>query len=147
MSKKIEIISEGKNYLAGNLGELSAESIGEYEFPNPAGGKPFPGKVFLAESVKASGMEVSFQVMPPNAGMPFFHKHRKNEEMYIVLKGRGEFQVDDAVIPLLEGSVVRVAQDGSRSWKNTGSEPMIMMCIQAAAGTLKEFTGHDGYLS
>ncbi len=147
MGRNMTIISEGGNYSAGDLGDLGPKNLGEYEFPNPAGGKAFPGKVFVAENLKASGMEVSFQVMPPNMGMPFFHKHRKNEEMYIVLKGVGEFQVDAAVIPIKEGSIVRVAQEGSRSWKNTGSEPMIMMCIQAVAGTLKEFTGHDGYLS
>lgn len=147
MGRKLEGISENTNYSAGNLGELNAKRLTEYEVVNPADGKPFPGKVFLAESLKASGMEVSFQVMPPNMGMPFFHKHRKNEEMYIVLKGSGEFQVDAAVIPIREGSIVRVAPNGSRSWKNTGGEPMVMMCIQAVAGTLKEFTGHDGMLS
>lgn len=147
MGTKMEIISESKNYSAGNLGALDPKSLTGYEVTNPATGKPFPGKVFLAESVKASGMEVSFQVMPPNTGLPFFHKHRKNEEMYIVLQGDGEFLVDEAVIPIKEGSVVRIAPDASRSWKNTGGTPMIMMCIQAVAGTLKEFTGHDGYMS
>lgn len=147
MAKQIEIISESRNYTAGNLGELTPASLLGYEFPNPTGGDPFPGKAFLAEKMKTSGMEVSFQVMPPNAGMPFSHKHRKNEELYIVLKGTGEFTVDGAVIPLKEGSLVKVLPDGSRSWKNTGKEPMIMICIQAVAGTMTQFTGHDGYLS
>ncbi len=92
-------------------------------------------------------MEVSFQVMPPNTGMPFYHKHHNNEEMYIVLKGSGEFQVDGDAFPIQEGSIIRIAPDGSRSWRNTAGEPMIMLCIQGVAGSLKEFTGHDGYLS
>jgi mannose-6-phosphate isomerase-like protein (cupin superfamily) len=143
----MEVIAEGRNFLAGNLGGLNAKNLAEYEFVNPADGSPIPGKAFLAEKVGASGMEVSFQVMPPNAGMPFFHKHRKNEDMYIVLRGSGEYQVDGDVFPVKEGSTIRIAPDGSRSWKNTGSEPMIMLCIQGVAGSLKEFTGHDGYLS
>ncbi|MDR2946188.1 MAG: cupin domain-containing protein [Candidatus Adiutrix sp.] len=144
MSRKMEIIAERANFSAGNLGGLDANRLTEYAVVNPADGSPFPGKVFLAESLKASGMEVSFQVMPPHMGMPFFHKHRRNEEMYIVLKGSGEFEVDGEVAAIREGSVVRIAPDGSRSWKNTGSEPMVMLCIQGVAGSLTAFTGSDG---
>ena len=147
MGRNMESIAEGRNFSAGNLGGLDAKLLAEYEIVNPVDGSPLPGKVFLAEKLKASGMEVSFQVMPPNTGMPFYHKHHKNEEMYIVLKGSGEFQVDDDAFPIQEGSIIRIAPDGSRSWKNTASEPMIMLCIQGVAGSLKEFTGHDGYLS
>ncbi|MDR1744968.1 MAG: cupin domain-containing protein [Planctomycetota bacterium] len=147
MGRNMEIAATGGNFSAGNLGELHAKRLLEYEGVNPADGSSFPGKVFLAESLKASGMELSFQVMPPNMGVPFFHKHHKNEEVYIVLKGDGEFRIDGGVVPVKEGSVVRIAPDGSRSWKNTGKEPMIMLCIQAVAGSLREFTGHDGYMS
>lgn len=147
MGRNVEIIAKGGNCSAGNLGELNAKSLVEYEFVNPANGMQVPGKVFLAECLGASGMEASFQVMPPKTGMPFFHKHRRNEELYIVLKGTGEFDVDGDVIPVKEGTVVRITPDGSRSWKNTGSEAMIMLCIQGVSGSLTEFTGQDGYLS
>ncbi len=147
MGRNAEIIAKGGNYSAGNLGELDSQNLTEYEFVNPANGMSVPGKVFLAESLGASGMEASFQVMPPNAGMPFFHRHRRNEELYIVLKGTGEFDIDGDVIPVKEGSVVRIAPDGSRSWKNTGNEAMIMLCVQGVSGSLTEFAGHDGYVS
>lgn len=147
MTKKFAVSSEGPNHTAGNLGDLDAANLMKYAVANPATGKPFPGKVFLGESLSATGMEVSFQVMPPDTGMPFSHKHRENEELYFVLKGNGEFQVDDVAIPVREGSVVRVAPDGSRGWRNTGAEPMIMMCVQAAAGALRKFGSGDGYLS
>jgi mannose-6-phosphate isomerase-like protein (cupin superfamily) len=147
MGKTLSNISEGKNYTVGALGSLSAENLTGYTFPNPADGTPIPGKVFLAEQLKASGMEVSFQIMPPDMGMPFVHKHRKNEEMYIVLKGSGEFRIDGDSVAIGEGSVIRIAPDGARSWKNTGSGAMIMLCVQGLAGTLTAFTGHDGYVS
>lgn len=147
MARQMEVVESSANVTAANLGDLSADNLGLYEITNPATGKPFPGKVFLGETLKATGMEISFQVMPAGMGMPFFHKHGKNEEVYLVLKGRGEFQVDGAAIPLREGSVVRVGPAGSRSWKNTGSEPLLVMCIQAAAGSLAGYGGADGILS
>ena len=143
MSRKIEIVSKGRNHTAGNVGRLDAAHLGKYEVTNPDNGKTFPGKVFLAGSLKATGMEMSFQVMPPGTGLPFSHKHRKNEEIYLVLRGSGEFQVDDACLAVKEGSVVRVAPGGVRTWRNTGAEPMIVMCVQALADTQKELAGEE----
>lgn len=31
--------------------------------------------------------------------MPFYHTHRLNEEIYLFLKGVGEFQIDGKVLP------------------------------------------------
>ncbi|MDR3078267.1 MAG: cupin domain-containing protein [Planctomycetota bacterium] len=143
MSKKIEIVSQGRNYTAGNLGRLDADQLGKYEVINPDNGAAFPGKVFLAGSLKATGMEMSFQVMPPGTGLPFSHKHHRNEEIYLVLKGSGEFQVDDACLAVKDGSAVRIAPDGVRTWRNTGMEPMIVLCVQALAETQKKLSEQE----
>ena len=42
------------------------------------------------------------------------------------------------MIPVAEGSVIRVAPEGKRALKNTGSEDMVMLCIQYKANAFTE---------
>lgn len=49
---------------------------------------------------------------PSGISMPFYHKHRENEELYIFVKGQGEFKIDDEILEIKEGTVIRVAQEG-----------------------------------
>ena len=72
------------------------------------------GKLFLKELLNLSGMEISVNRLAPGEGIPFRHKHRENEEVYIFVRGRGQFQVDGEVFDVEEGSVVRVAPAGVR---------------------------------
>lgn len=129
--KTIEMISEGVNYNAGNLGELNA--ISEYEFAVTPEFK-VPGKVFLSETLKCTGSEISFTSVPAHSGGDFLHIHKTHEEVYIVLKGTGEFKVDDAIFQIKEGSVVRISPAAKRAWRNTGDSEMLMVCIQSTAG-------------
>ena len=48
--------------------------------------------------LNTTGAEISFQIMPPQADIPFYHKHRRNEEIYIILKGNGQFQIDGNIL-------------------------------------------------
>lgn len=89
-----------------------------------------PGKVFGGQAVGATGAEFSFQVFAPGQETGFLHTHKKHEELYYFLAGKGEFQVDGKVFPVEEGSVVRVAPDGRRSVRNNGNEPLIMLYVQ-----------------
>lgn len=114
-----------------------------FQYVHPALGK-VAGKLFLKEPLGLTGMEMSLSVIPPGAGIPFLHRHRRNEEVYVFLQGRGEFQVDGAVFGVAEGSVVRVAPSGARAYRNTGEEPLAFIVIQAVAGTDAGSTIEDG---
>lgn len=103
-----------------------------------------PGKVFLGSTLGLTGMEVSFGALPPGQSIPFLHAHKQNEELYIVLSGQGEMQVDGSVLPLQAGSAVRIAPAGLRCWRATGTEPMAYLVVQAKAGSLEQATGSDG---
>ena len=61
-----------------------------------------------------------------------------------MLKGSGEYQVDGTIFPIAEGSLVRVSPQGKRSWRNTGTEPMVMMVVQSKQGSLKNLGIVDG---
>jgi len=79
--------------------------------------------------------------------MPFYHRHREHEELYIFLKGRGQFMVDGSVVDVQEGSVIRVAPEGVRTWRNHSQEDLYYIVIQAKAGTLQSGTIEDGVVS
>ncbi|WP_319499526.1 cupin domain-containing protein [uncultured Draconibacterium sp.] len=140
--KKLELISENKNYTAVNVGSL--EDVGNYSLIHPKLKTEIKGKVFLKEPTKSTGTEISFTTIPPKSELGYFHIHYKDEETYIILKGSGYYQVDDDCFPVQEGSVIRVAPDGVRSLCNTSEENMVYMCIQAKENSLEEHTTDDG---
>jgi mannose-6-phosphate isomerase-like protein (cupin superfamily) len=140
--KKVEMISENKNYTAVNVGRL--ENIENYSLIHPKLKTEIKGKVFLKDPTKSTGTEISFTKIPPKSELGYFHIHFKDEEIYIILKGSGYYQVDDDCFPIQEGSVIRVSPEGVRSLCNTSEEDMIYICIQAKENSLEEYTTDDG---
>ncbi|MDH5257886.1 MAG: cupin domain-containing protein [Gammaproteobacteria bacterium] len=102
------------------------------------------GKNFVKDKLNLSSMEVSINVLPPGTGMPFYHKHDKNEELYLFVKGQGQFQVDDDTFNVKEGSLVRVAPQGVRTWRNNGDEDLYYVVVQAVANSMDTGTISDG---
>ena len=140
--KQISKLAEEKNFSAINVGKLS--ELGEYVLE--AGPIKIPGKVFGGQALGATGGEFSFQVFAPGTETGFLHSHKNHEELYFFLSGEGEFQVDGKVIPVMEGTVVRVAPDGKRSARNNGSLPLVMLCVQYRGYTFTAEDAADGNL-
>lgn len=139
--KTVEKISEGTNYTAVSVGEMAG--LGEHTLVL-APGIEIPGKVFIGGDLQVTGAQISFQRFAPNTETGFLHTHKTHEELYIFICGNGEFQVDGEVFPISEGSVVRVAPGGKRTMRNTGKEPLIMICMQYKANTFDATDAADG---
>lgn len=121
----------------------SAEHIGPFETLLERDFMGFHGKYFIGKELGLTGSEVSLNCLPAGKGMPFVHAHKKNEEIYIVLRGNGTFFVDGDEFPVQEGSLIRVAPAGERAFK-AGSEDLYFICIQTEAGSLSQATLEDG---
>lgn len=135
--------TEGQHYVAAQLGPW--EQLSQYRYEHPAfPGKPTPGKLFLKDLLKLSSAEISVNKLPPGKGVPFLHQHRQHEEVYLFIQGRGQFQVDGEVIDVCEGTVISVAPDGKRAWRNNSNEDLYYICIQAERGSLSGDTVVDG---
>lgn len=104
----------------------------------------FEGKAFVKELVGTTGMEVSFGSLASGETVPFFHHHKQNEELYIVISGEGEFTLDGQVVAVGSGSLVRIAPAVSRCVRCTSAEPLVYICIQAKEGSLEQYTMTDG---
>lgn len=133
--KTVETIKNSKNFTAVNVGKLI--DIKDYVFP--FGEIENPGKVFVGQALQTTGSELSFQTLVPGQDSSFLHTHKTHEELYFILKGEGEYQVDGEVFPVTEGSIIRVAPEGKRALKNTGNDEMLMLCIQYKANSFTEY--------
>lgn len=126
----------GKNYTLDQFGPL--EDLQQRKFHG------VPGKYFIGDNLGLTGCEASLNRLPAGCGTPFVHAHKKNEELYIVLRGSGFFYVDGEEFPVSEGSLVRVDPDGARVI-TAGNEDLYFICIQAEANSLTQATLEDGY--
>ncbi len=120
---------EGENFSLVNIGDLT--DLGAYTFNSPNIPGPFPGKLFLRNEMKLTGMEVSLNKFPAGTEMPFYHKHKENEELYLFIKGKGQFQIDGETVDVCEGTAIRVSPNGVRTWKNTSTEDLFFIIVQA----------------
>jgi mannose-6-phosphate isomerase-like protein (cupin superfamily) len=143
--KKITSSSEGQNHCAVDLGRF--DDLMDYAYMHPKLHQEIRGKQFLGEILKTTGAEISFQLLPPYFEASFIHQHRNHEEIYVIIKGSGQFQVDDSVFEVAEGTVIRVSPDGKRTYRNNSENPLVYMCIQCQAGTLDSHFIEDGFRS
>ncbi len=141
--KESKKIAAGSNFAAVDFGKL--DGIGEYALELSPEVR-IAGKVFGGQSVGTTGGEFSFQSFAPGQETGFLHTHKTHEELYFFLSGKGEFQVDGEVFAVSEGSVVRVAPEGKRSVRNTGEEPLLMLCVQYRGGLFTEEDATDGVI-
>lgn len=139
--KQIETIATAANFSAVNVGKLNELSDYVLELGSDV---KIPGKVFGGAALGATGAEFSFQMFQPGTETGFLHTHKTHEELYFFLSGRGEFQVDGQVIPVEEGSIVRVAPAGVRSVRNNGETPLVMLCVQYRGATFTAEDAADG---
>jgi len=135
--------TEGRHYVAAQLGEWM--QLSQYRYEHPAfPGRPVPGKLFLKDLLKLSSVEISVNKLPAGKGVPFYHQHRQHEEVYLFIQGSGQFQVDGEVVDVREGTVISVMPDGKRAWRNNSTEDLYYLCIQAERGSLSGDTITDG---
>ena len=134
--KKIDNSTQsGHHYSATQLGPLDQLERFTYEAPTQKRRFVVEGKVFLGQLLGLTSCEISLNFLPPSAGIPFYHKHQNNEEVYIAIQGQGEFQIDGEILEFCPGTALRVAPAGERTLRNISTtEPLIWFVVQAPAG-------------
>ena len=120
------------------------EEWAQYRLEPPNAPVPMQGQLFLRHLLGSAALEMSLNVVPPGQGMPFLHKHRQNEEVYVVVGGRGQFLVDGECIDVAEGSVLRLTPAAARAWRNNFNAPLYFLCLQYRADSVIEGGTADG---
>ena len=104
------------------------------------------GKAFLHDALELTGCEISVNAVPKGFKVPFNHRHKQNEEVYIVLKGEGIITVDGETVNVKEGSAVKIMPEASRTIENTSDGIFEFICVQAKSGSLEQFGFGDSEL-
>lgn len=102
------------------------------------------GRVTLHNELALTGSEVSINELPAGVSVPFVHSHQQNEEVYLILSGRGQFYLDGDELAVSEGDVLRVDPAARRCLKADASSALRFVCIQTRANSLTQFTENDG---
>jgi mannose-6-phosphate isomerase-like protein (cupin superfamily) len=116
----------------------------QYRLEPPDVPLPARGKLFLRDLLGSAGLETSLNVVPPGKGIPFLHRHRENDEVYVVIGGRGQFLVDGECLDVEEGTVLRISPAGARAWRNNTDTPLYFLCIQYRADSVVRGGTADG---
>jgi mannose-6-phosphate isomerase-like protein (cupin superfamily) len=77
--------------------------------------------------LELEGVALGLIRIPAGEGYTFTHRHRKQEEVYIVIEGEGILLVNEEELPLVRGDLIRVAAEASRALK-AGSTPLFVIC-------------------
>lgn len=104
------------------------------------------GRLELHDKLNLTGAEISVNVLPAGANVPFVHSHKQNEEIYLILDGAGKAIVDDETIVLKKGDCLRVAPEGRRQFFAAEDSSLKYVCIQVKAGSLEGFTATDAII-
>ncbi len=110
-----------------------------YAIKNLNGWQNLEGKVFLGQELGMTGAEASLQRLAAGEDAPFLHSHKTHEELYVIISGQGEYEVDGEKFPVSEGSIIRVAPAGVRALRNTSENEMVMMCVQYECKPITSF--------
>ena len=68
-----------------------------------------------ALGLESSGM--SYQRFAPNFRGPFGHRHERQEELYVVVRGGGRLKLDDEVVELTTWDAIRVPPEVTRCFE------------------------------
>lgn len=121
---------QGKNYKVASFGDVKES-----------------GRVMLKENLALTGSEISINELPAGVSVPFVHSHKRNEEVYVILNGKGQFYIDGDEFDVEAGNVVRIDPAGERCIKAGSQSPIRFICIQTEARSLVQSTEKDGALA
>lgn len=134
----------GANFACFHAGPK--EGWGEFRMEPPAVPMPVRGKLFLRSLLGSAGLEMSLNAVPPGKAIPFLHRHHQNDEVYVVVGGRGQFLVDGECLDVQEGSVLRLGPAAARAWRSDPDAPLYFLCLQYRADSVVGDGTLDGRL-
>ena len=99
----------------------------------------YPGEMRMSAASDLGTEQVGFtwRRMPPLTGGKgsYGHRHRTQEEIYFVAEGTLQFKLEDEVIDVPAGCVVRISPSVVRSVWNEGPEDAVLiMCSVKSDG-------------
>ncbi len=96
----------------------------------------YPGEMrMLTDALEAEQAALSWRRMPPDTGGrgSYGHRHKTQEELYLVVEGTLTFKVGDDVFEAPAGTAVRVAPSTLRSVHNDSDADAVLVIVSVKA--------------
>jgi len=107
---------------------------------------PNEARTELHDQIGLTGAEISINNLPAGASVPFVHSHRQNEEIYVILSGRGKAEIDGETVLLSAGDWIRISPAGRRQFFAADDSPISFACIQVKENSLEQYTAGDAVM-
>lgn len=78
--------------------------------------------------IRSRQVGVSRFTYAPGARMPFGHRHREQEEVYVIVGGSGRAKLDDEIVDVAEWDVIRVSPRVMRAFE-AGPDGLDLICV------------------
>ncbi len=85
----------------------------------------------LRDVLDLKGVATSFARIPAGKGYTFIHQHENQEEVYIVLGGKGIIYIDGEIIDLSPGDMVKVDAIARRCLKADDNSELVCLILGA----------------
>lgn len=112
----------------------SAENLKRFEKCHEGKGSLWCNEILADYAKTDAGFAfIHDNVLEPGASIGE-HRHDGEEEIYLILSGRGVMRIDGADTPVAEGDVCLTRSGHSHSLVNSGESPMRFLVVHAKLG-------------
>lgn len=88
----------------------------------------------IDEARRSAFRFIDLTEIPPGSSVGV-HTHEDDEEVYVIISGRGRMMLDGATFEVGPGDVIRNVPRGTHGLANAGSEPLTMVVLDVASAT------------
>jgi mannose-6-phosphate isomerase-like protein (cupin superfamily) len=85
---------------------------------------------FARKQIDSEHLGISYFRYGPGFRAPIGHRHREQEEAYVVVAGSGRVKLDDEIVELRQWDVVRIAPEVARAFEG-GPEGLEIIAVGA----------------
>jgi mannose-6-phosphate isomerase-like protein (cupin superfamily) len=110
----------------------------------------YPGEMrFLTGPLDAEQVALTFRRMPSGTGGrgSYGHRHKTQEELYLVVDGTLTFKLDDEIVEAGPGTAVRVAPGTARSVHNDSDADatLVIASVKVPGGSAEDHEKVEGF--
>jgi mannose-6-phosphate isomerase-like protein (cupin superfamily) len=113
------------DYTHTNLAELEDMAV-------KGGFSEFQEARFANEDLELESLGVSYQIVKPGKHHAFGHRHKRAEEVYVILSGSGKIHLDDEEVAVERLDAIRVGPEVTRGFE-AGSEGLELIVFSPKA--------------
>ena len=111
------------------MGDFTVTNLKELENAAADRGPDLEAR-FGRRHLNSEHLGVSYFRYAPGFKAPYGHRHREQEEVYVVVSGSGRIRLDDEIVEVGQWDAIRVAPRVVRAFEG-GPEGLELVCIGA----------------